>query len=124
VLLLSACISPLAVIAVRTDITWLAMALFALVLAAQASWMCNQLTLVSESVNRENLATLLSMSAIGGSLGGMVSTLLAGRLIASVGYVPVFTGIGFLHLTAFVILALTVRKTGSTLTFSHTTSEA
>jgi len=123
VLLLSACLSPLAVIAVRTDITWLAMVMFALVLAAQASWMCNQLTLVAESVSRENLGTLLSMSAIGGSLGGMVSTLLAGRLIASVGYVPVFTGIGFLHLTAFAILALTVRKTGSTLTLHHSASE-
>jgi len=37
--------------------------------------------------------------------GGVLSTLVAGRLIATVGYVPVFTGLGFLHLTAFAVLA-------------------
>ena len=33
-----------------------------------------------------------------------------GKLIATVGYVPVFTGLGFLHLTAFAILMLTQRR--------------
>ena len=121
-MLLSTCLSPLAVLAVHTHVTWLMIALIAVVLAAQASWMCNQLTLISESVNRENLATLLALSAMGGSLGGIASTLLAGRLISSVGYVPVFTGLGFLHLTAFTIVVLTMRKTGSTLTFPGTVS--
>jgi hypothetical protein len=40
----------------------------------------------------------------------MVSTLIAGRLIATAGYVPVFTGLGFLHLTAFGILYLARRR--------------
>jgi len=123
-LLLSACLSPVAFVAVRTELVWLAMALVVVVLASQASWMCNQLTLVSESVGRENLGTLLSLSALGGSIGGMVSTLLAGRLIASVGYVPVFTGLGFLHLTAFAILWLTIRRTGGTLNLVPSSSGA
>ncbi|MCK9618572.1 MAG: MFS transporter [Lentimicrobiaceae bacterium] len=123
-MLVSACLSPLALVAVRTDSIWLSVGLIAVLLASQACWMSNQLTLISESINRENLATLLSLTAIGGSLGGIVTTLIAGRLIASVGYIPVFTGIGLLHMTAFIILILTVRKTGSVLTFHKTTSKA
>lgn len=123
-MLVSACLSPVALVAVRTESIWLSVGLIAIMLASQACWMSNQLTLISESINRENLATLLSLTAIGGSLGGIVTTLIAGRLIASVGYIPVFTGIGLLHMTAFIILILTVQKTGSVLTFHGKTSEA
>lgn len=122
-MLISACLSPVAIVAVRTESNWLSVGLIAVMLASQACWMSNQLTLISESINRENLATLLSLTAIGGSLGGIVTTLIAGRLISSVGYVPVFTGIGLLHMTAFVILLLTVRKTGSVVKFTGWASE-
>lgn len=108
-MLAAAAVMPLALVAVRTDAAWLAVAIIALLVGAQSCWMANQLTLISESIARENVATLLALSALGGSLGGIVSTLAAGRLIATVGYVPVFTTIGFLHLTAWALLALTMR---------------
>ena len=44
-------------------------------MAAQSCWMANQLTLISESVARENVATLLALSAIGGTLGGIVGAI-------------------------------------------------
>jgi ACS family hexuronate transporter-like MFS transporter len=97
---------PLAAVAVRCESVWGAIALIAVLLAAQSCWMANQLTLISESVSRENVATLLALSALGGSLGGIVTTLLTGRVIASYGYVPVFTTLGCLHLSAFGILLL------------------
>lgn len=100
----AACLMPLAAVAVRCDSAWIAIALIAVLLAAQSCWMANQLTLISESVSRENVGTLLALSALGGSLGGVVSTLLTGRVIASYGYVPVFTTLGCLHLSAFGIL--------------------
>jgi MFS transporter, ACS family, hexuronate transporter len=104
---------PLALVAVRTDAAWAAIAIIAVIVGAQSCWMANQLTLISESIARENVATLLALSALGGSLGGIVSTLAAGRLIATVGYVPVFTTIGFLHLTAWIILTLAQRSKAS-----------
>ena len=67
--------------------------------------MANQLTLISESISREDLATLLSLSAVGGSLGGIASNLLTGYAVAAYGYVPVFTVLGGLHLAAFAALA-------------------
>jgi ACS family hexuronate transporter-like MFS transporter len=101
---------PLALVAVRTEQAWVAVALIAVLLGAQSCWMANQLTLISESVARHNVGRLLALSALGGSVGGVISTLLAGRAIASAGYVAVFTCIGFLHLLAYAALTLGLRR--------------
>lgn len=104
-MLAAACLMPLAAVAVRVDSAWGAIGLIAVLLAAQSCWMANQLTLISESISRENVATLLALSAVGGSLGGIASNLLTGRAVAAYGYVPVFTVLGGLHLTAFAALS-------------------
>jgi ACS family hexuronate transporter-like MFS transporter len=108
-MLFAACLMPLANVAVRTQTVWLAVALIALLLAAQSCWMANQLTLISESVPRENVASMLALSALGGSLGGMLSTLATGRLLQTFGYVPVFTVLSVLHPLAFVVLVTSLR---------------
>lgn len=101
---------PLAAVAVRVETVWLAIALIAVLLAAQSCWMANQLTLISESVPRENVGTLLALTALGGSVGGIVSNLLTGRVLDTYGYVPVFTALGTLHLTAFAVLLWAQRR--------------
>jgi ACS family hexuronate transporter-like MFS transporter len=103
-------VMPLSILAVHTDRTWLAVAVVTLLVAANGCWSVNKLTLATELVPRSQVASLVSLGGIAGSLGGIVSTLLAGRLIATVGYVPVFTGLGFLHLTAFAILYAAQRR--------------
>lgn len=107
----SAASMPLAAVAVRTASPALALALIALLLGAQSCWLANQFTLISESISHHQTATLLALSAIGGSIGGMIVTLLAGRVIAAAGYVPVFTAIGFAHGLALLILYATLRRT-------------
>lgn len=103
-MLAAACLTPVALIAVRTETSAVAVAMCFLMVAANACWSVNKLTLATELVPRSQVASLVSLGGIAGSLGGIVSTLVAGKLIATVGYVPVFTGLGFLHLTAFAIL--------------------
>ena len=109
----AACMMPVSILAVLTPNAWLAIACIALILGSQSCWMANQLTLISESVPRSHVASLLALSALGGSLGGIAANLLAGRAIHAAGYVPVFCTLGFCHLTAFAVLALTGRKGGS-----------
>ncbi len=109
-MLTAACLTPLAAVAVRTDLVWVALALIALMYAAQTCWMANQLALISESVSRENVATLLSLSALGGGIGGIVANLLTGRAVQAVGYVPVFTAFGGLHLVAYGIVVWSFRR--------------
>ena len=99
----AACITPLALVAVRTEHSWLAIVIVTLLVAANSCWSVNRLTLSTELVPRSRVASLVSLGGIAGALGGIVAMLVAGRLIATVGYVPVFTGLGFLHLTAFAL---------------------
>ena len=103
-LLVAACLMPLSLLAVHASSATVALALIAVLLAAQSCWNTNLLTLMSEVFPREHVGKFVSLTGIGGALGGIVSTLLAGKVIHAVGYVPVFTVLGFLHITAFLII--------------------
>ncbi len=105
-LLVAACIMPLAVVAVHATSAAVALGLIAVLLAAQSCWNTNLLTMMSETFPREQVATFVALSGIGGSIGGILSTLMAGSVIHRIGYVPVFTCLGFLHLTAYLIITL------------------
>ena len=109
-MLLAACAMPVSIMAVLTPNAWLSIACIALILGSQSCWMANQLTLISESVPRTHAASLLALSALGGSIGGIAANLLAGRAIHAAGYVPVFCALGFCHITAFVVLFITGKK--------------
>lgn len=104
IMLFAACCTPAAILAVLTSSAPLALGAIALVFGAQSCWMANQLTLISESVPSACVGRLLARSALGGSLGGIVANLLAGRIIANVGYVPVFCALGVVHLVAWMVL--------------------
>lgn len=106
---IAACITPLALVAVRTEHSWIAVAIVTLLVAANSCWSVNRLTLSTDLVPRSRVASLVSLGGIAGAIGGIVAMLVAGRMIATVGYVPVFTALGFLHLTAFAVLALLAR---------------
>ena len=109
-MLFAACVMPVSILAVLTPNAWLSIACIALILGSQSCWMANQLTLISESVPRSHVASLLALSALGGSIGGIAANLLAGRAIHAAGYVPVFCALGFCHLTAFAVLFITGKK--------------
>jgi MFS transporter, ACS family, hexuronate transporter len=109
-MLIAACLMPCSLLAVHANSAYVALGFIAVLLAAQSCWMSNILTLMSESFPREHLATYVSLCSIGGSVGGILSTLLAGKVIHSVGYVPVFTALGFLHLTAFALITWFSRR--------------
>jgi len=106
-MLLAACLTPAAAAAVFVPKAWMAIVCIALVLGAQSCWMANQLTLISESVPKAKTASLLALSAMGGSIGGILANLLAGRVIGAVGYVPVFCALAGCHLTAWFVLKFT-----------------
>lgn len=104
VMLGAACLMPLAVLAVRVDSASLSLGLIAILLAAHSCWITNLLTVSAEGFPRSQAATVVAFASMGGSVGGMISTLLTGRVISGVGYAPVFTVLGFLHLSAWMIL--------------------
>ncbi len=109
-MLVAACLMPCSLLAVHASSAYVALGLIGVILAAQSCWMANILTLVSESFPREHVGTYLSLSALGGSIGGIISTLAAGKIIHSFGYVPVFTTLGFLHFAAFATIVYSARR--------------
>ncbi|MFN0121586.1 MAG: MFS transporter [Blastocatellia bacterium] len=106
----AACVMPLSALAVRTSSTGLSLALIAMLLAAHSCWITNLLATSSEAFPRAQVATVVGLAGMGGSLGGVVSNLVTGRVIANYGYVPVFTALAFFHLIAFVCLRLALQR--------------
>ena len=113
ILLVVACLTPLTVVAVRVDSASLAVGLITLVMFLQASWNTNLTTLIIESTPPQHVARVVALTLMGGIAGGSLSTLLTGRAVAALGYVPVFTTLGFTHLAAYAIMSFGVRSSNS-----------
>jgi hypothetical protein len=47
---------------------------------------------------------------MGGTVGGGLSTLLTGHVIKNLGYIPVFTALGFMHLIAYALMSIGSRS--------------
>ena len=111
ILLAVACLTPLTLAAVRVGSVPLAVGLIVLVMFLQASWNTNLTTLIIESTAPQHVARVVALTLVGGIIGGSVSTLLTGRVLKRFGYVPVFTALGFTHLTAYAIMSVGLRRT-------------
>lgn len=109
-MLLAACLTPLAFIAVRTETAAISIALIAVVFAASSCWNANLLTLTTESFPRSQIGSATALASLGGSLGGIISTLLTGYTVQSFGYVSVFTVLGGVHLAAFAWVVFHLRR--------------
>jgi ACS family hexuronate transporter-like MFS transporter len=110
ILLLVASLTPLTVAAVRVQSVSLAIGLITLVMLLQAAWNTNLTTLIIESSPAQHLSRSVALTLMGGTVGGGIATLLTGRAIKAVGYVPVFTVLGFVHLVAYVVLSAGLRR--------------
>lgn len=108
-MLFSALLMPLGIVAVRTDNAWFSLGLLSIMYAAQMCWMVNQLSILSECFPRKAVARVIAATAVGGGIGGILATVLTGRAVASYGYVPVFTTMSVLHVTAFAVVAWAMR---------------
>jgi MFS transporter, ACS family, hexuronate transporter len=104
VLLLAACLTPVAAVAVRVDSALVSLACIGLVLAAHSAWVTNLLTLMTESMPARLSGQVVGWSGVGGSVGGILSSLATGRVVGAYGYVPIFTTLAFVHITAFAVV--------------------
>jgi MFS transporter, ACS family, hexuronate transporter len=109
-LLLAACATPLAAVAVRTTRLLASLACIAIVLAAHSLWIVNLFTLITENVPEQMTARVTGISGVGGSLGGIAANLAVGALLPAFGYKPIFTCLGCVHAISFTLLAITLRK--------------
>jgi ACS family hexuronate transporter-like MFS transporter len=82
----------------------LCVALIGVVLAAHSAWITNLLTLMTESMPARVSGQVVAWSGAGGGIGGIISNLATGRVVAAYGYQPVFSALAFVHLLAYCVM--------------------
>ncbi len=86
-----------------------AVTLICVVVFAYSSWAANVLTLPGDLFPRELVATVTGAAGALAGLGGVLSTLIVGRVVDLYSYGPVFWGIGLLPLAALLGSLLTLK---------------
>ena len=110
VMLLCACLTPLtALIALAPTVNG-ALAFAMVVTLAHMAWMINGTTLVTDLIPKDKLATVFGLVAAGSTLGGLLMNSLVGNTVGAFGYRPTFFALSGLHLCAFALLSIALKK--------------
>lgn len=90
-----------------------AIALISFVVFAYSSWAANILTLHSDLFAADAVATTVGFSGAAAGLGGILTTLLLGRVIDHYSYEPVFVVLGLLPICAGTCALLTATRSNN-----------
>ncbi|HEU5080158.1 MAG TPA: MFS transporter [Opitutaceae bacterium] len=85
------------------SVTW-ALVMISLVAIVCQIWFFGQGLLVADVFPRQSAATIAGLLGAVGASGGLLMNMIAGPLIQSAGYIPVFAGLACLHPLAAILL--------------------
>jgi MFS transporter, ACS family, hexuronate transporter len=106
----SAALMPLIVFVTHVP-TELAIVLFSIAFFGQQSWSTLVMIVPTDIFPRRIVASVAGLVGFGGAMGGIVSNLMAGRMLdLGLGYGMVFSIMGMCHVTAFVVIMLTIPR--------------
>jgi ACS family hexuronate transporter-like MFS transporter len=101
---LSAVVMPGILFVTHVPVEW-AIVLFSLAFFGQQSWSTLVMIVPTDLFDRKIVASVAGLVGFGGAMGGLVMNLTAGRLLdLGFGYETVFSIVGFLHVTAFLVI--------------------
>jgi ACS family hexuronate transporter-like MFS transporter len=107
---LSAAVMPGIIFVTQVPVEW-AIALFSLAFFGQQSWSTLVMIVPTDLFDRRVVASVAGLVGFGGAMGGLLMNLLAGRLLdLGFGYQTVFSIVGMLHVTAFVVILIAVPR--------------
>ena len=107
---LSAVVMPGIILVTRVPVEW-AIVLFSLAFFGQQSWSTLVMIVPTDLFDRRIVASVAGLVGFGGAMGGLLMNLLAGRLLdLGFGYQTVFSIVGLLHVTAFVVILVTIPR--------------
>lgn len=110
VMLVCACLTPFtALIALAPSVNG-ALAFAMVATLAHMAWMINGSTLVTDLIPKDKLATVFGLVAAGSTLGGLLMNSLVGNTVGAFGYRPTFFALSGLHLCAFALLSIALKK--------------
>jgi ACS family hexuronate transporter-like MFS transporter len=105
-----AAMMPMALLAVRAENPYLAIACICIATLGHQSWSANLLTLPADLFPKRQVASAFGFAGSAGAWGGVVFTFAVGKMIDSVGYIPVFTIAGLMHVIAAVVVVFLITK--------------
>jgi len=107
---LSAAMMPVIIFVTRVPVEW-AIVLFSVAFFGQQSWSTLVMIVPTDLFERRIVASVAGLVGFGGAMGGLLMNLLAGRLLdLGFGYQTVFYIVGSLHVTAFAVILLAIRR--------------
>jgi ACS family hexuronate transporter-like MFS transporter len=105
----SAAVMPLIIFVTQVPVE-LAIVLFSIAFFGQQSWSTLVMIVPTDLFPRRIVASVAGLVGFGDAMGGIVSNLIAGRMLdLGMGYGMVFSIMGMCHVAAFVLILLTIR---------------
>jgi MFS transporter, ACS family, hexuronate transporter len=99
-----ACLLPLSPLMVLAASNTAVLGIAAVVVLAHMAWLVTLTALVLDVFPSERVGTAIGWIAAGSGLGGILFSEIAGRCIATVGYLPLFCVMGLLHPLALLLI--------------------
>jgi ACS family hexuronate transporter-like MFS transporter len=104
----SAAVMPLIVFVTQVRVEW-AIVLFSIAFFGQQSWSTLVMIVPTDMFPRRVVASVAGLVGFGGAMGGIVSNLMAGRMLdLGMGYGMVFAIMGMCHVMAFVLILIAI----------------
>jgi ACS family hexuronate transporter-like MFS transporter len=104
----SAAVMPLIIFVTQVPVE-LAIVLFSIAFFGQQSWSTLVMIVPTDIFPRWIVASVAGLVGFGGAMGGIVSNLMAGRMLdLGMGYGAVFSIIGTFHVLAFILILIAI----------------
>jgi ACS family hexuronate transporter-like MFS transporter len=110
ILLASALLTPVSILAVFVYRTETAIALMSVLMFAHGFWITNYMTIIGDLFPRTVVATVIGLTGTAGGIGGFLTSLLIGKVVQSVSYTPVFIAAGVMYPICVLILFGAIRR--------------
>jgi ACS family hexuronate transporter-like MFS transporter len=109
------CVLPV-FLAPRVESLWLATLIIGLAASAHQGFSCNLFTVVSDTMPRDSVSSVVGLGGMAGAIGGMFVAQAAGYVLQYTGsYVPLFTAAAGAYLLAILIMHLILPRQRRTL---------
>jgi ACS family hexuronate transporter-like MFS transporter len=109
ILLASALLTPVSILAVFVYRIETAIALMSVLMFAHGFWITNYMTVIGDLFPPRVVATVVGLTGTAGGIGGFLTSLAIGRVVQSISYTPVFITAGVMYPLCAIILFATLR---------------
>ena len=103
-MLVAALLTPASFAAALASTPALAIALMAVLLFAHGIWIANYMTLVGETVAKNEIATTVGLTGMCGGIAGMTSNLVIGPVVDHYSFGPIFLASAVVYPLAWIII--------------------